>query len=52
MTGKMQFAKAEERMHSKYDVDKHRPSLTIGFDGVQIGRDPDGALRISHQAYI
>jgi hypothetical protein len=55
MTGNKQFAKNEERMHSNYDM-KQTQTITNGsqikFSGVQIGRGPDGTLRISQQAYI
>jgi hypothetical protein len=55
MTGNMQFAKAEERMHSNYDMGQTQ-TITNGsqmkFGGAQIGRDPDGTLRISQEAYI
>jgi hypothetical protein len=48
------FAKAEERIHSNYDIGQTQ-TITIGsqikLSGVQIDRDPDGTLRISHQAY-
>jgi hypothetical protein len=49
MTGNMQFAKAEERMHSNYDMGQTQTVTNgsqIKFGGVQIGRDPDGTLRI------
>jgi hypothetical protein len=55
MTGNMQFAKAEERMHSNYDMGQPQ-TITNGsqikIGEVQIGRDPDGTLRISQQTYI
>jgi hypothetical protein len=55
MTDNKHFAKAEERRHSNYDMGQTL-TVTIGsqnkFGGVQIGRDPDGTLRISQQAYI
>jgi hypothetical protein len=55
MTGNMQFAKAEERMHSNYDMGQTQ-TITNGsqmkFGGVQIARNPDGTLRISQEAYI
>jgi hypothetical protein len=42
-------------MHSNYDMGQTQ-TITNGsqikFGGVQIGRDPDGTFRISHQAYI
>jgi hypothetical protein len=53
MTGNMQFAKAEERMHSNYDMGQTQAITNCSqmkFGGVQIGRDPDGTLRISQQA--
>jgi hypothetical protein len=49
MTGNMQFAKAEERVHSTYDMGQTN-TITNGslmkFGGVQIGRDPNGSLRM------
>jgi hypothetical protein len=55
MTGNKHFAKAEELMHRNYDMGQTQ-SVTngsqINFGGVQIGRDPEGTLRISQQAYI
>jgi hypothetical protein len=55
MTGNMQFAKAEEHMHSNYDIEQTQ-TITNGskmtFGGVQVRRDCDGTWRISHQAYI
>jgi hypothetical protein len=55
LTGNKHFAKAEELMHSNYDI-KETQTVTNGsqikFGGVQIGRDPDGTLRISLQDYI
>jgi hypothetical protein len=51
MTGNKQFAKAEELMHSNYDMGKTQPITNgsqIKFGGVQIGRDPDG----TYIAYI
>jgi hypothetical protein len=55
MTVNKQFAKAEERMLSNYDMGQAQ-TITNGsqikFGRVQIGRDPDGTLRISQQAYI
>jgi hypothetical protein len=55
MTGNKHFAKAEELMHSNYDMGQTQTVTNgsqIKFRGVQIGRDPDGTLRISQQAYI
>jgi hypothetical protein len=55
MTGNMQFVKAEERMHSNFDMRVAHiitNGLQIKFGGVQIGRYPDGTLRILQQAYI
>jgi hypothetical protein len=55
MTGNKQFAKAEELMHSNCDIGQTQTITNfsqIKFGGVQIGRDPDGTLRISQQAYI
>jgi hypothetical protein len=55
MTDNKHFAKAEELMHSKYDMEQTQTvpnGSQIKFGGVQIGRDPDGTLRLSHQAYI
>jgi hypothetical protein len=55
MTGNMQFSIAEERMHSNYDMGQTQTVTNgsqIKFGGVQIGRDPDGTLRISQEAYI
>jgi hypothetical protein len=55
MTGDRPFSKAEELMHSNYDMGQAQ-TITNGsqikLGGVQIGRDPDGTLRISQQAYI
>jgi hypothetical protein len=55
MTENMQFAKAEERRHSNYYKGQTQ-AITNGsqmkFGGAQTGRDPDGSLRISQQAYI
>jgi hypothetical protein len=55
MTRNKQFAKAEELMHSNYDIGEAQ-TITNGsqikLGGVQIGRDPDGTFRIPHQAYI
>jgi hypothetical protein len=55
MTRNKQFTKAIERIHSNYDIGQTQ-TITNGsqiiLGGVQIGRDPDGTLRISHQAYI
>jgi hypothetical protein len=55
VTRNMQFAKAEERIHSNYDTGQTQiitNGSQIKLGGVQIGRDPDGTLRISYQAYI
>jgi hypothetical protein len=55
MTGNEQFAKAEERMHRNYEMGQTQTvnnDSQIKFGGVQIGRDPDGTLGISQQAYI
>jgi hypothetical protein len=55
MTGNMQFAKAEGLIHSNYDMRLTQTvsnGTQIKFGGVQIGRDPDGTLRISQEAYI
>jgi hypothetical protein len=55
MTGNKRFAKAEELVHSNYDM-RQTQTVTNGsqikFGGVQIGRDPDGTLRISQEACI
>jgi hypothetical protein len=55
MTGNKHFAKAEELMHSNYDM-RQTQTVTNGsqikFGEVQIGRDPDGTLGISQEAYI
>jgi hypothetical protein len=55
MTRNKQFAKAEERIHRNYDT-LQTQTVTNGsqikLGGVQIGRDPDGTLRISQEAYI
>jgi hypothetical protein len=51
MTGNKQFAKAEERIHSNYDMGQTQTianASQVKFGVVQIGRDPNGALRISH----
>jgi hypothetical protein len=51
MTGNKHFAKAEELMHSNYDMGQTQTVTNcsqIKLGGVQIGRDPDGTLRISH----
>jgi hypothetical protein len=54
MTRNKQFAKAEERIHSNYDIGQAQ-TVTNGsqmkLGGMQIGRDPVGTLPISHQAY-
>jgi hypothetical protein len=55
MTGNKHFEKAEELMHSNYDmVQTHTVTngSQIKLGGVQIGRDPDGTLRISHEASL
>jgi hypothetical protein len=55
MTGNKHFAKAEELMHSNYDIGQTQTVTNcsqIKFGGVQNGRDPDGTLRISQVAYI
>jgi hypothetical protein len=55
MTGNKHFAKAEELMHSNYDMGQTQTVTNgsqIKFGEVQIGRDPDGISRISHKAYI
>jgi hypothetical protein len=55
ITGNKHFAKAEELMHSNYNM-RQTQTVTngsqINFGGVQIGQDPDGTLRISEEAYI
>jgi hypothetical protein len=55
MTRNKQFAKAEERIHSNHDIGQAQTIINgtqIELIWVQIGRDPDGTLRISQQAYI
>jgi hypothetical protein len=55
MSGNKHFAKAKELMHSNYDMGQTQTVTNgsqIKFGGVQIGRDPDGTLRISQEAYI
>jgi hypothetical protein len=55
MSGNTHFAKTEELMHSSYDMGQIQTVTNgsqIRFGGVQIGRDPDGTLRISQEAYI
>jgi hypothetical protein len=55
MTGNKHFAKAEELMHSNYDMEQTQTVINgsqIKFGGVQIGRDSDGTLRISQEPYI
>jgi hypothetical protein len=55
MTGNKHFAKVKELVHSSYDMEKTQTVTNgsqITFRGVQIGRDPDGTLRISQEAYI
>jgi hypothetical protein len=50
-----QFAKAEERMHSNYDMGQAQSIINgsqTKFGGVQIGRDPDGIVHVSQGAYI
>jgi Reverse transcriptase (RNA-dependent DNA polymerase) len=53
MTRNKQFAKAEERIHSNYDIGQAQ-TITNGsqtkLGGVQIGRDPDGTMRMSQEA--
>jgi hypothetical protein len=54
-TDNKQYAKAEEHMHRNYDT--RRTQIVIkcpqtNFDGMQIGRDLDGTLRIRQQALI
>jgi hypothetical protein len=55
MTRNRQSAKAEERIHSNYNIGQVQ-TITNGsqikLGGVQIGRDPDGTLRMSQEAYI
>jgi hypothetical protein len=55
MAGNMQFAKAEELMHRNYNMGQTQ-TITNGsqmkFGGVRTGRDPDGTLSKSQQAYI
>jgi Reverse transcriptase (RNA-dependent DNA polymerase) len=54
-TGNKHFEKAEELMHSNYDMGQVHIVTNcsqIKFGGEQIGRDPDDTLRISQQAYI
>jgi hypothetical protein len=53
MTGNKHFAKSEELMHSNYDMGQTKTVTNgsqIKFGGLQIGRDPDGILRISQEA--
>jgi hypothetical protein len=55
MTGNKHFAKAEELMHSNYDMGQTQTVVNgsqIKFGGVQIGRDPVGTLRILQEACI
>jgi hypothetical protein len=55
MTGNKHFAKAEELMLNNYDMGQTQivtNGSQIKFGGVHIGRDPDGTLRISQEAYI
>jgi hypothetical protein len=55
MTGNKHFAKAEELMHSNYDMGQTQAVTNgsqIKFGGVQIGREIDGTLSISQEAYI
>jgi hypothetical protein len=55
MTRNKQFAKAEERIHSNYDIGQTKTitnGSNIKLGGVQTDRDPDGTLRISQEAYI
>jgi hypothetical protein len=55
MTRNKQFAKAEELIHSNYDIGQAQ-TITNGsqikLGGVQIGRDPDSTLRITQEAYV
>jgi hypothetical protein len=55
LTRIMQFAKAEKRIHGNYDIGQTQ-TITNGSQiklrRVQIDREPDGTLRISHQAHI
>jgi hypothetical protein len=55
MTRNKQFATAEELIHSNYGMGQTQ-TITKGsqikLGEVQIGRDPDGTLHISHQACI
>jgi hypothetical protein len=54
LTANKQFAKAEERMHINYDMGQTHiiaNGSQTKFGGAQIGRDPNGTLRISHHAY-
>jgi hypothetical protein len=55
MTGSKHFAKAEELMHSNYDMGQTQTVTNysqIKFGGVQIDQDPDGTLGVSQVAYI
>jgi hypothetical protein len=55
MTDNKHFEKAEELMHSNYDMGQTQTVTNgshINFCGVQIGRDPDGTLHISQEASI
>jgi Reverse transcriptase (RNA-dependent DNA polymerase) len=49
ITRNKQFAKAEERIHSNYDIGQTQiitNGSQVKLGGVQIGRDPDGTMRI------
>jgi Reverse transcriptase (RNA-dependent DNA polymerase) len=55
MTSNKHFAKSEELMLNNYDIGQTQTvsnGSQIKFGGVQIGRDPDGTLLISQEAYI
>jgi hypothetical protein len=55
MTRNKHFAKAEELMHSNFDMGQTQTGIYGSqnkFGGMQIGRDPDGTLRISQEASI
>jgi tellurite resistance-related uncharacterized protein len=55
MNRNKQFEKAEERIHSNYDIGQAQTitnGLQIKLGGVQIGRDPNETLRILHQVYM
>jgi hypothetical protein len=55
MTRNKQFAKAEERIYSNYDIGQAH-TITNGsqimLGGGQIGRDPDDTFRMSQEAYV